>query len=84
MTEWSCFKGKTFNIAIIQVHAPITNGKEGEIEHIYEDLEDLPEQTPKTDVLYIIEDWNAKVGSQEIPGVIGKFDLGVQKKQGKG
>ena len=68
----------------MQVHAPITNGKEGEVEQIYEDLEEFLEQTPKTDVLYIIGDWNAEVGSQEIPGVTGKFDIGGQNEAGKG
>ena len=67
----------------MQVHSPITNGKEGEVEQIYEDLEDFLEQTPKPDVLYIIGDWNAG-GSQEIPGVTGKFDIGGQNEAGEG
>ena len=72
------FQGKAFNITVIQVHAPISNAEEAEAERFYEDLRDLLELTPHKDVLFIIEDWNAKVGSQEIPGVTGKFGLGVQ------
>ena len=71
--------GKPFNIIVIQVYAPTSNAKESEIEWFYEDLQDLVELTPKKDVLFIIGDWNAKVGSQETPGVTGKFGL----KQGK-
>ena len=78
------FQGKPFNITVIQVYAPTSNTKEAEVEWFYEDLQDLLELTPKKDVLFIIEDWNAKVGSQEIPGVTGKFDLGYRMKQGKG
>ena len=78
------FQGRPFNTTAIQVYAPTTNDKEAEIEWFYEDLQDLLELTPKKDVLFIIGDWNAKVGSQEIPGVIGMFGLGVQMKQGKG
>ena len=73
-----CFQGKPFNITIIQVYAPTSNAEESEVEWFYEDLQDLLELTPKKDVLFIIGDWNAKVGSQEIPGVTGKFGLGVQ------
>ena len=73
-----CFQGKQFNITVIQVYAPTSNAEEAEVEWFYEDLRDLLEQTPQKDVLFIIGDWNAKVGSQEIPGVTGKFSLGVQ------
>ena len=82
-----CFQGKPFrpfNITVIQVYAPTTNAKEDEVEWFYEDLQDLLELTPKKCVLFIIGDWNAKVGSQEIPGVTGKFDIGVQNKAGQG
>ena len=79
-----CFQGKPFNIMVIQVYAPTSNAGEAEVEGFYEDLQDLLELTPKKDVLFIIGDWNAKVGSQETPGVTGKFGLGVQMKQGKG
>ena len=76
-------KGKPFNITVIQVYAPTSNTEEAEVERFCEDLQDLLELTPpKKDVLFIIGDWNAKVGSQEIPGVTGKFGLGM--KQGKG
>ena len=78
------FQGKPFNIMVIQVYAPTSNAQEAEVEWFYEDLQDLVELTPKKDALFIIGDWNAKVGSQEIPGVTGKFGLGVQMKQGKG
>ena len=77
------FQGKPFNITVIQVYAPTTNAKESEVECFYEDLYDLLELTPKKDVLFIIGDWNAKVGSQEIPGVTGKFGLGVQNEAGQ-
>ena len=73
-----CFQGKSFNITVIQVYAPTTTAEEAELEWFYEELQDLLELTPKKDVLFIIGDWNAKVGSQEIPGVTGKFGLGVQ------
>ena len=73
--------GKPFNITVIQVYAPTSNAKE--VEQFYEDLQDLLELTPQKDVLFIIRDWNAKVESQEIPGVTGKFGLQVQNKQGK-
>ena len=79
-----CFQGKPFNITLIQVYATTTNVEEAEVEWFCEDLEDLLELTPKKDVLFIIGGWNAKVGSQEIPGVIGKFGLGVKMKQDKG
>ena len=72
------FQGKPFNITVIQVYAPTRNAEEAEFEWFYEDLKDLLELTPKKDVLFIIGDWNAKVGSQEISGVTGKFGLGVQ------
>ena len=72
------FQGKPFNITIIQVYAPTSNAEEAEVERFYEDLQDLLELTPKRDILFIIGAWNAKVGSQEIPGVTGKFGLGVQ------
>ena len=68
-------QGKPFNITVIQDYAPTSNAKEAEVERFYEDLQDLLELTPKKDVLFIIEDWNAKVGSQETPGVTGKFGL---------
>ena len=78
------FQGKPFNITVIQVFAPTNNAEEAEVDQFYEHLQDLPDITHKKDVLFIIGDWNAKVGSQEIPGVMGKFGLGVQNKQGKG
>src|SRR5574337_791781 len=77
------FQGKPFNITVTQVYAPITNAKEAEVEQFYEDLQDLLELTPKADVLFIIGDWNAKEGSQEIAGVTGKFDLEVQNEAGQ-
>ena len=72
-----CFKGKPFNNMVIQVYAPTSNDEEAEVERFYEDLQDLLELTPKRDVLFIIGDWNAKVGSQETPGVTGKFGSGI-------
>ena len=72
------FQGKPFNITVIQVYAPTSNAEEAEFERFYEDLQELLELTPKKDVLFIIGDWNATVGSQETPGVTGKFGLGVQ------
>ena len=78
-----CFQGKPFNITVIQLYAPTTNDKEAEVEWFYEDLQYLLELTPKKDVLFITSDWNAKVGSQEIPGVIGKFVLGIQHEAGQ-
>ena len=77
------FQGKSFNITGIQVYAPTSNAEESEVERFYEDLQDLLELTPKKDVLFIIGDWNAKVGSQETPGVTGKFGLGVQNEAGQ-
>ena len=71
------FQGKPFNIMVIQVYAPSSNAEEAEVEWFYEELQDLLELTPKKDVLFIIGDWNAKVGSQETPGVTGKSGLGV-------
>ena len=78
-----CFQGKPFNITVIQVYASTSNAEEAEVEQFYEDSQDLLEVTPKKDVLFIIGDWNAKVGSQETPGVTGKFGLGVKNEQGK-
>ena len=78
------FQGKPFNIKVIQVYAPTSNAEEAEVEQFYEDLQDLLELTPPKDVLFIIGDWNAKVGSQETPGVTGKFGLEIQMKQDKG
>ena len=78
-----CFQGKPFNITVIQVYAPTSNAKEAEVECFYEHLQDLLELTPKKDVLFITGDWNAKVGSQETPGIIGKFGLGVQNEAGQ-
>ena len=72
------FQGKPFNITVIQVYAPTSNAEESEVERFYEDLQELLDLTPKKDVLFIIRDWNAKVGSQETPEVTGKFGLGVQ------
>ena len=77
------FQGKPLNITVIQVYAPTSNAEESEVEWFYEDLQDLLELTPKKDILFIIEDWNAKVGSQETPGVTGKFGLGVQNEAGQ-
>ena len=77
-----CFQGKLLNITVIQGYAPISNAEEAEVEWFYEDLE-LLEPTPPKDVIFIIEDWNAKVGSQEILGVTGKFGLGVQNEAGQ-
>ena len=76
------FQGKPFNITVIQVYAPISNAGEAEVERFYEDLQDLLELSPKKDVLFIIGDWNAKVGSQETPGVTGKFGLGIRNEVG--
>ena len=77
------FQGKPFNITVIQVYVLTSNAEEADVEHFYEDLQELLELTPKKDVLFIIADWNAKVGSQEIPGVTGKFGLGVQNEAGQ-
>ena len=76
------FQGKPF-ITVIQVYAPTSNAEEAEVEWFYEDLQDLLELTPKKDVLFIIGDWNAKVGSQETPGVTGKFGLGMRNEPGQ-
>ena len=73
-----CFQVKPFNITVIQVYALTSNAEEAEVERFYEDLQDLLELTPQKDVLFIIGDWNPKVGSQETPGVTGKFGLGGQ------
>ena len=73
-----CFQGKPFNITVFQAYAPTSNAEEAEVEWFYEDLQDLLELTPKKDDLFIIGDWNAKVGSEETPGVTGKFGLGIQ------
>ena len=77
------FQGKSFNITVIQAYAPTINAEETEVERFYEDLQDLLELTPKKDVLFILGDWNAKVRSQEIPGVTGKFGLGVLNEAGQ-
>ena len=77
------FQGKPFNITVIQVNAPTSNSKEAEVEWFYEDLQDLLELTPKKDVFFIIGDWNAKVGSQETPGVTGKCGLGIRNEAGQ-
>ena len=78
-----CFQGKPFNIMVIQVYALTSNAEEAEVDWFYEDLQDLLELTPKKDVLFIIGDWNAKIGSQETPGVTGKFGLGMQNEAGQ-
>ena len=78
-----CFQGKPFNITVIQVYAPTSITKKAEVEWFYEDLQDLLELTPEKDVLFIIWDWNAKVGSQETPGVTGKFGLGIWNEAGQ-
>ena len=77
------FQGNAFNITVIQAYALTNNAEEAEVEHFYVHLQDLLELTPKKDVLFIIGDWNAKVESQEIPGITGKFDLGVQNEAGQ-
>ena len=78
-----CFQGKPFNITVIQVYAPTSNAEETEVERFYEDLQDLLELTPRKDVLVIIGDWYTKVGSQETPGVTGKFGLGMWNEAGQ-
>ena len=78
-----CFQGKSFNIRVIQVCAPTSNAEKAEVEWFYEDLQDLLEVTPQKDVLFILGDWNAKVGSQETPGVTGKFGLGMRNGAGQ-
>ena len=77
------FQGKPSNIIVIQVYAPASNAEEAEVEWFYEDLQDLLELTPKKDLLFIIGDWNAKVGRQETPGVTSKFGLGVRNEAGQ-
>ena len=77
------FQGKPFNITVIQVYAPTSNVEEADVEQFYEDLQDLLELTPQKGVIFIIRDWNAKVGSQETPGVTGKFGLGIQNEEGQ-
>ena len=77
------FQGKPFNITVIQVYAPTSNAEEAEVERFYEDLQDLLELIPPKDVLFITGDWNAKVGSQETPGVTGKFGLRMQNEAGQ-
>ena len=79
-----CFQGKPFNITLIQAYAPTSNAEKAEVEWFYEDLQDVLELKPKKDVLFIIGDRNAKVGSQETPGITGKFGLGVQNEAGQG
>ena len=76
-------QSKPFNITVIQVYAPTSNTEEAKVERFNEDLQDLLELTPKKDVLFIIGDWNAKVGGQETPGVTGKFGLGMQNEAGQ-
>ena len=78
-----CFQGKPFSITIMQVYAPTSNAEEAEVEEFYEDLQDPLELTPKKDVFCIVGDWNAKVGSQETPGVTSKFGLGMQNEAGQ-
>ena len=77
------FQGKLFNITVMQAYAPTSNAEEDDVERFYEDLQDLLELTPRKDVLFIIGDWNAKVGSQETPGVTGKLGLGVRNEAGQ-
>ena len=77
------FQGKPFNMTVIRVYAPTSNAEEAEVEQFYEDLQDLLELTPPKDVLFIIVDWDAKLGRQETPGVTGKFGLGVQHEAGQ-
>ena len=77
------FQGKPFNITVIQVYAPNSNADKDEVERFYEDLQDLLELITRKDVLFMIRDWNAKIGSQEMPGIKGKFGLGVQNKAGQ-
>ena len=77
------FQGKPFNITVIQVYALTSNAEEADVEQIYEDLQGLLELTPKKDILFIIGDWNAKVGSEETPGATGKFGLGIRNETGQ-
>ena len=79
----ACFQGKPFNITVIQTYASTTNAEKDEDKQFHDDLQDFLELTPKKDVLFTIRDWNAKVGSQEIPGVTGKFGLGIQNEAGQ-
>ena len=78
-----CLQCKPFNITVIQGYTPTSNAKEAEVERLYENLQDLLELTPKKDILFITGDWNAKIGSQETPGVTGKFDLGIWNEEGQ-
>ena len=78
-----CFQGKPFSITVIQVYAPTSNAEEAEVEWFYGDLQDLLELTPQNNVLFIIGDWNAKIGSQETPGITGKFGLGIRNEAGQ-
>ena len=77
------FQGKPFNITVMQVYAPTSNAEEADVEWFYEDLQDTLEKTPKKDVIFIIRDWNARVRSQEIPGITGRLGLGVQNEAGQ-
>ena len=77
------FQGKQFSITVIQVYVPTSNTEEAEVERFYEDLQDLLELAPKKDILFIMGDWNEKVGSQETPGVTGKFGLGMRDEEGQ-
>ena len=77
-------KGKPFNITVIQVYAPSSNAEEAEVEGVYDELQDLLELTAQKDVIFLIGNWNAKVGSRETPGVTGKFGHGVQNEAGQG
>ena len=77
------FQGKPYNITVIQVYVPTSNAEEAEVEQLYEDLQDFLELIPKKDVLFIIGDWNAKVGNQETPGETGKFGLGIWNETGQ-
>ena len=83
MGNWTVFCSTLCSVSVIQVYAPTSNAEEAEVEWFYEDLQDLWDLTPKKDVFFIIGDWNAKVGSQEIPGVTGKFGLAVQNEAGQ-
>ena len=83
ISAFSILQGKPFNITVIQVYAPISNAEETEVEWFYEDIQDLVKLIPKKDVLFIIGDWNAKVGSQETPGIRGKFGLGMRNEPGQ-
>ena len=78
-----CFQGKPFKSKVIQVYTPAANAEQAEVEQFYEDLQDLLELTPPKDVLFFTGDWNVKIGSQEIPGITGKFGLGVKNEAGQ-